>query len=136
MAEERLQKLLAAAGVASRRASEELILAGRVKVNGHTVTELGTKVDPQLVQISVDGKLVRPHDVQVLTEGGERSEQAVVTRIVRLGFEVRVELLPPEGDLLTAQLSRAEFEQLEIVEGQIVHIRVDPTGAQREPANA
>jgi len=81
----------------------------------------------------VGGRLVRPHDVQVLTEAGEASQQAVVTRIVRLGFEVRVELLPAEGDLLTAQLSRTEFEQLEIVEGQIVHIRVDPTGV---PASA
>ena len=84
----------------------------------------------------VGGRLVRPHDVQVLTEAGEASEQAVVTRIVRLGFEVRVELLPPEGDLLTAQLSRTEADQLELVEGQIVHIRVDPTGARREPASA
>ena len=84
----------------------------------------------------VGGRLVRPHDVQVLTEAGEASEQAVVTRIVRLGFEVRVELLPPEGDILTAQLSRTEAEQLELVEGQIVHIRVDPTGAQPEPASA
>jgi sulfate/thiosulfate transport system ATP-binding protein len=81
----------------------------------------------------VGGRLVRPHDVQVLTEAGEASQQAVVTRIIRLGFEVRVELLPAEGDLLTAQLSRAEFEQLELVEGQIVHIRVDPTGV---PASA
>jgi sulfate/thiosulfate transport system ATP-binding protein len=84
----------------------------------------------------VGDRLVRPHDVQVLTEAGEASEQAVVTRIVRLGFEVRVELLPPEGDLLTAQLSRSEADALELVEGQIVHIRVDPTGAQREAANA
>jgi sulfate transport system ATP-binding protein len=84
----------------------------------------------------VGGRLVRPHDVQVLTEAGEASEQAVVTRIVRLGFEVRVELLPPEGDILTAQLSRTEADELELVEGQIVHIRVDPTGAQPEPASA
>jgi sulfate transport system ATP-binding protein len=81
----------------------------------------------------VGGKLVRPHDVQVLTEAGEASEQAVITRIVRLGFEVRVELLPQEGDLLSAQLSRTEADQLELVEGQIVHIRVDPTGAQPQP---
>jgi 23S rRNA pseudouridine2605 synthase len=59
MAEERLQKILAGAGVASRRASEELILAGRVSVNGHTVTELGTKVDPERVQIAVDGKPIK-----------------------------------------------------------------------------
>jgi sulfate/thiosulfate transport system ATP-binding protein len=84
----------------------------------------------------VGDRLVRPHDVQVLTEPGEASVQAVVTRIVRLGFEIRIELLPPEGDVLTAQLSRTEFDQLELVEGQIVHIRVDPTGAQREPASA
>jgi sulfate/thiosulfate transport system ATP-binding protein len=81
----------------------------------------------------VGGRLVRPHDIQVLTEAGESSEQAVITRIVRLGFEVRVELLPQEGDVLTAQLSRTEAEQLELVEGQIVHIRVDPTGV---PASA
>lgn len=59
MAEERLQKILAGAGVASRRASEEMIVAGRVSVNGRTVTELGTKVDPALVQIAVDGKPIK-----------------------------------------------------------------------------
>lgn len=58
MREERLQKILAAAGVASRRACEELITAGRVQINGHLVTELGTKVDPETVQITVDGKPV------------------------------------------------------------------------------
>lgn len=59
MAEERLQKILAGAGVASRRASEEMIVAGRVSVNGRTVTELGTKVDPAVVQIAVDGKPIK-----------------------------------------------------------------------------
>lgn len=43
---ERLQKILSRAGVASRRAAEELIAAGRVSVNGETVQELGTKADP------------------------------------------------------------------------------------------
>lgn len=84
----------------------------------------------------VGGRLVRPHDVQVLAEPGETSQEAVVTRIARLGFEVRVELLPAEGEALVAQLSRSEFDHLELVEGQIVHVRVDPTGAQREPASA
>jgi pseudouridine synthase len=55
----RLQKFLAEAGVASRRASEEIIVQARVSVNGKVVTELGTKVDPARDQIIVDGKLVR-----------------------------------------------------------------------------
>ncbi|MFZ1864080.1 MAG: pseudouridine synthase [Polyangiales bacterium] len=53
---ERLQKVLARAGIASRRASEELIKAGRVRVNGRVVTELGTKVDPHKDRVEVDGK--------------------------------------------------------------------------------
>jgi 23S rRNA pseudouridine2605 synthase len=60
MAEERLQKILARAGIASRRKAEELILEGRVSVNGETVTELGTKADPDEDEIRVDGTLLRP----------------------------------------------------------------------------
>ena len=55
----RLQKLLADAGIASRRASEEIIRAGRVAVNGVIVTELGTKVDAGHSRVAVDGKEVR-----------------------------------------------------------------------------
>lgn len=58
--EERLQKLIAAAGVASRRHAEELIVAGRVTVNGETVKELGTKADPEKDHIKVNGKLINP----------------------------------------------------------------------------
>lgn len=54
----RLQKILAAAGIASRRKAEEIIAAGRVTVNGKTVTELGTKADPAADAICVDGKLL------------------------------------------------------------------------------
>lgn len=56
---ERLQKVLAHAGVASRRHAEEMILEGRVKVNGKIVTELGTQVDPNRDQIQVDGERVK-----------------------------------------------------------------------------
>jgi 23S rRNA pseudouridine2605 synthase len=58
MAAERLQKLLAHAGVASRRHAEQLMLEGRVMVNGSVVTELGTKADPARDHIKVDGKRV------------------------------------------------------------------------------
>ena len=58
MEQERLQKYLASAGVASRRASETLIKEGRVKVNGKVVTELGTKVTPGVDKVLVDNKPV------------------------------------------------------------------------------
>lgn len=55
---ERLQKVLARGGIASRRHAEELITAGRVRVNGRIVTELGTRVDPRRDKIEVDGRRV------------------------------------------------------------------------------
>lgn len=54
----RLQKFLANAGVSSRRKAEELITAGRVRVNGQVVTELGTKVDPGVDKVMVDGRQI------------------------------------------------------------------------------
>ncbi|MEJ7624531.1 MAG: pseudouridine synthase [Pyrinomonadaceae bacterium] len=55
---ERLQKLIAQAGIASRRAAEAMILAGEISVNGEVVTELGTKADPTKDHIKVRGKLI------------------------------------------------------------------------------
>jgi 23S rRNA pseudouridine2605 synthase len=59
MAAERLQKIIAAAGIASRRKAEELISGGMVTVNGNIVTELGTKADPVIDHIKVSGKLIK-----------------------------------------------------------------------------
>ena len=59
MAEERLQKILSQAGVTSRRKAEELIVAGRVTVNGKTITELGSKADLEQDHVKVDGRLLR-----------------------------------------------------------------------------
>lgn len=59
MPAERLQKILSAAGIASRRKAEQLIAAGMVQVNGQTVTALGTKADPATDHIRVQGKLLR-----------------------------------------------------------------------------
>jgi 23S rRNA pseudouridine2605 synthase len=55
----RLQKILSTAGIASRRASEQMILDGRVMVNGKTVLELGTKADPEKDSIKVDGRRIK-----------------------------------------------------------------------------
>jgi len=56
----RLQKVIAAAGLASRRQAEEMIVDGRVEVNGHLVTELGTRVDPVSDVVRVDGSRIPP----------------------------------------------------------------------------
>lgn len=58
MADERLQKIIARAGLASRREAEEMILAGRIRLNGKVVTELGTKADPDRDHVKLDGKLI------------------------------------------------------------------------------
>lgn len=59
MAEERLQKIISQAGVASRRQAEKLIAEGRVTVNGSAITELGSKADLERDHIKVDGRLIR-----------------------------------------------------------------------------
>lgn len=89
---ERLQKVVAAAGVASRRKAEQLILEGRVSVNGQTVTRLGTKVDPRQDHVKVDGKLIRPEPLEyfivnkpqgVLSAASDASNRPLVTQLVR-----------------------------------------------------
>ncbi len=62
---ERLQKIIARAGIASRRRAEELIASGLVTVNGQTVTELGSKADSSRDHIKVSGKLLRPASERV-----------------------------------------------------------------------
>src|SRR6202008_1592949 len=56
--QERLQKIIARAGIASRRHAEQLILSGQVRVNGHVVTELGTKADAAKDRIEAAGRVV------------------------------------------------------------------------------
>jgi sulfate/thiosulfate transport system ATP-binding protein len=71
----------------------------------------------------LDGRLVRPHDLQILIDPAPSTEQAVADRIVRLGFEVRVDLTLGNGELVAVQLPRNEAEQLELRDGDIVHVR-------------
>jgi 23S rRNA pseudouridine2605 synthase len=68
MPAERLQKIISAAGIASRRKAEELIASGHVKVNGAVITELGSKADPETDHIRVNGKLLHgaQHHVYLL----------------------------------------------------------------------
>ncbi|HSR93608.1 MAG TPA: sulfate ABC transporter ATP-binding protein [Solirubrobacterales bacterium] len=70
---------------------------------------------------------VRPHDMEVVLDPDERTEEAMVRRIVALGFEIRVEFVLADGTEVWAQLTRAELQKLELREGQIVHLRPGQT---------
>jgi sulfate transport system ATP-binding protein len=73
----------------------------------------------------LDGRLIRPHDVEVLPAPAEAAAEAVVERVTHLGFEVRVDLALGDGSPVTAQLTRAEAEELELRRGDIVYVRAD-----------
>jgi sulfate transport system ATP-binding protein len=66
---------------------------------------------------------VRPHDMEVVLDPDERTEEAMVQRIVALGFEIRVEFTLADGSEVWAQLTRSELQKLELREKQIVHLR-------------
>jgi sulfate transport system ATP-binding protein len=66
---------------------------------------------------------VRPHDMEVVLDPDERTQEGLVQRIVTLGFEVRVELVLSNGTEVWAQLTRAELQRLELREGQIAYLR-------------
>jgi sulfate/thiosulfate transport system ATP-binding protein len=69
------------------------------------------------------GRLLRPHDVVVSLAPEADSVEAMVKRVVHLGFEVRIELELPGGDLARAQLTRQQTEALELARGDIVYVR-------------
>jgi len=69
---------------------------------------------------------LRPHDIQILAESDGDGIEALVQRVVHLGFEVRVELTLPDGRDIWAQVTRETAEQLELKEGQILPVRLPP----------
>jgi len=126
--QERLQKIMAASGIASRRKAEEMIAAGRVTLNGKVVTEQGTKADPERDEICVDGKRLekaqrfvyyllnkpkgyvttvsdpegRPTVMDLLLKGGER-----VYPVGRLDYASEGLLLMTNDGALAAKLMKA-----------------------------
>lgn len=66
---------------------------------------------------------VRPHDLELTLEPNGMTNEAMVVRLVQLGFEVRVELVRDDGEQLSAQVTRDEAVALELTPGQIVYVR-------------
>lgn len=129
MPEERLQKILSQAGIASRRHAEKMIQEGRVTVNGATITELGSKADLARDHIKVDGRLIHPpkHQVYIalnkpnntVTTVNDPEQRATVMELLR-GLKERVYpvgrldyhsegllLLTNDGELANAIMSAA-----------------------------
>jgi sulfate transport system ATP-binding protein len=81
----------------------------------------------------VGGELVRPHDIAISLAPEDGARRATVSRVVHLGFEVRVELaLEGDDGAVSAQITRHEAEQLELVDGAVVWVRT--TGRTAVPA--
>src|SRR5438874_1812331 len=72
---ERLQKIIAHAGYASRREAEAMMRAGRITLNGRVVTELGTRADPDRDHIKVDGKRTLPCDITPIKTTGKTADE-------------------------------------------------------------
>jgi len=89
---ERLQRVMAARGVSSRRQAEEMIRAGRVAVDGAVVTQLGTKVDPQTAEIRVDGRLLRAQPLRYVLLNKPRGY--ITTTNDERGRETVMDLVP------------------------------------------
>lgn len=103
----RLQKFLAEAGVASRRACEQLILAGRVSVNGESVTKLGVKIDPATDVIELDGRALRLKKKLYLAL--HKPRRYVCSRQDELNRRTIYELIPKEWANLYS-VGRLDYE--------------------------
>lgn len=126
--QERLQKIIAGAGIASRRKAEELIRQGHVSVNGRMVRKLGSKADPQTDHIKVDGRRIEPVSFEyyvvnkpqgVLSAVRDALQRPVVTQLVkshkrlypagRLDFQSEgLVILSNDGEL-TRNITRSGF---------------------------
>ena len=78
----------------------------------------------------LSGRWIRPHDVQILVEPTEGAAEAMIDRVIHLGFEVRVELTLEEGEQTWVQTTRGQADELELEEGQIVWLRSSDAPAE------
>jgi sulfate/thiosulfate transport system ATP-binding protein len=117
--------------------------AGRVEQSGsadelyeHPANEFVMSFVGEVNRLGDD--FVRPHDMEVVLDADDRTQEGLVQRIVSLGFEIRVEFVLADGTEVWAQLTRSELQRLELREGQIAYLR--PVQAKsfngREPSLA
>ncbi len=105
--QERLQKFISQAGVASRRHAEELILAGQVKVNGVIVKEMGVKVDPAKDKVEVQGKKIALQKLVYLVLN--KPKRYMTTRFDPVRRKTVFELLPPDLKNVVWPVGRLDF---------------------------
>jgi len=125
----RLQHFLAKAGVASRRHAEELIVEGRVRVNGKVVTELGTKIDPAKDTLTVGGRKVRPEDLVYLVMFKPR--EVVTTLSDPEGRTTVKDLLPREHVERVFPVGRLDYNTEGVLlltnDGELMHRLLHPS---------
>lgn len=139
LVEQRLQKILAAAGLASRRAAEELIRAGRVTVNG-VVAELGQRADPDRDRVCLDGEAIRAERIRywILHKPIGVLTTVKDDRAVRDGRQTVMDLMPPETRserLFPVGRLDAESEGLLLLtnDGDTAHALLHPSlGTEKE----
>ncbi len=71
----------------------------------------------------LDGHYIRPHDIDVMVDPSDQASEAMIDRIIHLGFEVRVELTHHDGSHFNVQITQPQLEELELTEGQIVWVK-------------
>jgi pseudouridine synthase len=131
---ERLQKYLAGCGIASRRAAERLISAGRVRVNGEIVAELGTRVEPGVDRVEVDGGLVTPPPAKVYLAVNKPPGFVTTTSDPR-GRATVLDLVPSLGRLFPAGRLDADSEGLLLLtnDGELANRVMHPRyGCEKE----
>jgi 23S rRNA pseudouridine2605 synthase len=125
----RLQKFLARAGAASRRGSEDLMTAGRVSVNGVVVGELGTKVDPSVDEVRVDGVVVRLADGPTYLMLNKPAGY-VTTMKDPQGRPTVVDLFPPDAPAGLFPVGRLDQDTegllLLTTDGELAHVLMHP----------
>ncbi len=71
----------------------------------------------------LDGHYIRPHDIDIVIDPSDQASEAMIDRVIHLGFEVRIELTLHDGSHFNVQLTQPQLEELELTEGQIVWVK-------------